>query len=565
MQDVGSAPSALTDGAVSNTCSRVLPMRWRCGRSRRLSERVAEVHRHSRCRCPPPTPWTARHGVVSATPCAAHSVLVRQKTALSPGRRRGLVGAQVCTALAYCLTALGRHAAFIGMRVAGLLGVFLVTLVTAGCETILWSRPKPDPEISSGALPAFLVGEPIVVVGQPTLLLRAAADPSGTIHVLYLTRYGDAPKYAVVEGGKLRDGEMPPADLKLNWDEPLDAALDQHGKLHIIVAKHHFELSPDGWKEIADPGCRKFVPGGPNITCLFRLSEPDPRNKSRWDWFGFGGGGIFLAWPWPVHAIKVGIAERTEAGWVERGIVDRASTWDLSYASAVANRSRDVEVVYSRTRVILGTEGQLRYERFNAPGRPAAPAPTVRRGALGPDDASWHVVGVTATEVFSAAPRTFPEIVVDAPWIATDPEGLESVILLVESGGALWMRRSVGGALEPARMVLGGWVARRVGGFVTLADGRMIALLEERPLGVWLWSGPPPPLLRLMEYRSGKWSLPIEVGATADTNTGRILAVGADSVAVIGVDPQGRTYLRLIKLPSASTMRIDGSVPTPVE
>jgi hypothetical protein len=53
---------------------------------------------------------------------------------------------------------------------------------------------------------------------------------------------------------------VPPAVLKS--DEVLDAVVDRHGKLLAIVGMQPFELSPDGWREIAGPGCRRLVPGG---------------------------------------------------------------------------------------------------------------------------------------------------------------------------------------------------------------------------------------------------------------------------------------------------------------
>jgi hypothetical protein len=288
------------------------------------------------------------------------------------------------------------------------------------------------------------------------------------------------------------------------------------------------------------------VPGGPNVACLFELSAPDPRNKTRWDWFGWGGLGFGVIWPWPTQVTKVGIAERTPAGWVERGIVDRASNWDTVYTDAVANQAGDVEVVYRRGRFGLAEDSQLRYERFNAPGREAAPAPTVRVAALGPDDASWSLLGVSRGEWVALVGRS-PDRLWGNPRIASDPEGRETLVLMVDHLGAVWMRRIIRGVPEPAHLLLDEEGSRGVRGLVTLGDGRLIALLEEWRLG-W-WSNPPSPL-RLAEYRDGKWSAPIEVGATSTSafESSSLLAVGTDSVALTGIDPEGRPYLRLIRV-----------------
>lgn len=436
------------------------------------------------------------------------------------------------------------------------LGLVVSVLLAAGCENL--SRPKADLELSSGELPTVSVGGAIALAEQRTRLLRAAVGPNQTIHVLLQTQPGDKLRYSVVRDGKTLDGEMLPAIPQSG--EALDVVVDRHGALHAIVGRRHFELSPAGWREIDGPACWKFVPGGPNVACLFKLAAPDPRNKTRWDWFGFGGMGAGIIWPWSIHVTKFGIAERTTADWVERGIVDSASAWDLGHVDAVASQEGDIEVVYRRLRYLFVTDSQLRYERFNAPGREAAPSPTVRVATLGPDDASWSLLGVSVEEFNSLSGRTAPDRFWGDPQIASDQEGRESLVLLADDAGAIWMRRIVRGVPESARMLLDEKGFRRVRGVVALGDGRLIALLEESHVG-W-WSRPPQPL-RLVEYRGGKWSAPIEVGATSVVDESSLLAVGMDSVAVIGVAPEGEPYLRIIRiLPHLGAGR-DRTTPVP--
>ncbi|MFA7382337.1 MAG: hypothetical protein WC001_02705 [Desulfurivibrionaceae bacterium] len=370
-----------------------------------------------------------------------------------------------------------------------------------------------------------------------------AAGPDQAIHILLVPNSGDKLRYSVVRAGKLFDGEMLPAVLQSG--EVLDAVVDRQGALHALVGKRHFELSQADWKEVEGPGCRSFVPGGPNVACLFELAAPDPRNKTRWDWFGFGGFGVGIILPWVTNATKFGIAEYTSAGWAERGIVDRASSWDTVYVDAVASQAGDVEVVYRRLAYAFVDVSQLRYERFNAPGREAAPTPTERVEALGADDASWSLLGVSVEEFKSLFAMTVPGRFWGNPHIATDGVGRESVVLMADNNGAVWMRRIVHGMPEPARMLLDEKGFRRVRGLVALGKGRMVALLEESRTG-W-WANPPQPM-RLVVYWEGKWSAPIEVGATSHFDESSLIAVSTDSVAVIGVDSEGHPFLRLVRV-----------------
>lgn len=427
------------------------------------------------------------------------------------------------------------------MSIVRLLVLLLSALLTAGCESGPWSRPRADPAVNSGRPPAVSLGEPIGLCEQRIRLFKVAAGPDQAIHVLLLPQAGDKLRYSVVRAGKLFDGEMPPAVLQSG--EVFDVVVDRHGALHAIVGKRHFALGQAGWSEIDGPGCRSFVPGGPNVACLFELAAPDPRNKTRWDWFGFGGFGVGIILPWVTHTTKFGIAERTSAGWVERGIVDRPSSWDTVYTDAVASQAGDIEVVYRRWAHTFVDASQLRYERFNAPGREAAPTPTERVEALGADDASWSLLGVSVEEFKSLFAMTAPDRFWGNPRIASDRVGRESIVLMADNSGAVWMRKIVHGLPEPARILLDEKGFRRVRGLVALGDGHMVGLLEESRTG-W-WSNPPQPM-RLVVYRDGKWSAPIEVGATSTFDKSILLAVSPDSVAVIGVDSAGRPFLRLV-------------------
>ena len=427
------------------------------------------------------------------------------------------------------------------MSLVRLLVFFLSALLAAGCESGPWSRPRADPAVNSGRLPAVSLGPLIGLCEQRIRLFKVAVGPDQAIHVLLLPNFGDKLRYSVVRAGKLFDGETLPAVLQSG--EVLDAVVDRHGALHALVGKRHFELGQAGWKEVDGPGCMSFVPGGPNVACLFELAAPDPRNKTRWDWFGFGGFGVGIILPWVTNATKFGLAEYTSAGWVERGIVDRASSWDIVHADAVASQAGDVEVVYRRWVHAFVDVSQLCYERFNAPGREAAPTPTERVEALGADDASWSLGR------FWGNPR-----------IASDGVGRESVVLMADNNGAVWMRRIVHGMPEPARMLLDEKGFRRVRGLVALGKGRMVALLEESRTG-W-WSNPPQPM-RLVVYREGKWSAPIEVGATSHFDESSLLAVGTDSVAVIGVDSEGHSFLRLVRVLPDPAAESDEAIAVP--
>lgn len=419
----------------------------------------------------------------------------------------------------------------------------LSLLLAAGCASLPWSRPGADLQSSSGKPAAISLGEPILLAGPRSRLLKAVVDAQQAVHVLLWSQPEDRLRHRVVSDGQLREAEPVPAAS--SSAERLDAVVDAGGVLHAIVDNRLFALGAAGWEELENPGCRRFVRGGPNVACLFELSAPDPRNRKRWDWFGFGGLGAGIVWPWPSLVTKFGIAEHTASGWLERGIVDRASNLSLAYADAVASRDGDIEVVYRRRRFMLAEDSQLRYERFNAPGHPAAPLPARRIAPRGAGDASWSLLGITLEELVSLTATTAPEPFWSNPRIAADPRGRESLVLASDNAGGIWVRRIVGGLPEPARLLLDGKGHRRLTGVATLENGRVIVLVEETRVGWW---SPPPQPLRLMEYRDGQWSTPIAVGATATLDSSSLLAIGSDSVGVFGVDQDGRPWLRRIRL-----------------
>lgn len=421
--------------------------------------------------------------------------------------------------------------------------LILGALLVAGCETAPWSKPAADPHLSSGRLPAIVRGEPILLAGQHWRLLRAASAGDRRIHVLLGSQPGNQLRHVIVREGQALTAEAPPAVPRSA--EELDAVVDGRGVLHVSVGNRLFALGSAGWVELEHPGCRRFVRGGANLACLFELAAPDPRNRKRWDWFGFGGLGAGIVWPWPSLVTKFGIAELTASGWVERGIVDRASNLSLAYADAIASVDGDIEIAYRRRRFIFAEDSQLRYERFNAPGHPAAPLPAVRVAPRGAGDTSWSLLGVSIGELASLGLRTTPETYWGNPLIATAPDGRESLVLASDNAGGIWMRRIVGGQPEPARLLLDEKGHRRLTGLAVLEDGRMIVLVEEVRVGWW---SPPPQPLRLMEYRDGKWSTPIGVDATATLGESSLLAVDGDSVGVFGVDQDGRPWLRLVRL-----------------
>jgi hypothetical protein len=430
----------------------------------------------------------------------------------------------------------------------------LVALLATGCETL---DGPPVGKDAAGSIvvshlpPALLAGEPIVLGEPRERLLKAVAGADETIHIFLRSDGGGQPRHLMLRADKVLDGEVPP--VQLTSSGTLDAVVDRQGVLRLTDGKSHLELGPNGWRPVDGPECVKFLPGGPNPVCLVRIVPSDPRQRKRWDWHALGGFGVGIIWPWRADIVKFGITELTSAGWIERGIVDRASDWDTDYADGITSPSGDVEVVYQRgmPSPFLGGErfGQWRYQRFNAPGGQAAPMPSDQIGALGPDDASWSLVGLTAKE--RARLAYGDERLWDSPRIASTPQGHETLILifagLVGSHQAVWMRRFVRGTPDPAVLLLDR-ISLRVRGLVALAEGHLIALLEESRTA-W-WSVPPQPL-KLMEYRDGKWSAPIELGVTSGSDSSSLIVSGPNLVAITAVNADRRVYLRLVRVAAA--------------
>lgn len=419
----------------------------------------------------------------------------------------------------------------------------LGALLVAGCGTAPWSKPAADPALRSGMPLRLSLSAPVLLSAQPVRLLRVAADADRTIHVLQLPPSGDRLRYSTLRDGRLVEADGPPAALRPG--EAFDAMVDSQGALLTIVGSRLFERASSGWRELASPGCWRFIRGGRNVACLFELVAPDPRYQRRWDWMGFGGFGAGIVWPWPSQVSKFGIAERAGSNWAERGIVDRASPMSLAFADPVASQEGDIEIVYRRRRYLFAEDSQLRYERFNAPGHPAAPLPRERVGPRGADDTSWSLLGVSLHELANLAMQTTTDNFWGNPRIATTRDGRESVVLASDNSGGVWARRILDGIPEQARLLLDAKEILRVQGAVTLGDGRMLALIEESRTG-W-WSRPPQPLM-LIEYRNGRWSLPADAGSTVRMGESSLLAVGADSIAVLDADEHGRPMLRLIRV-----------------
>lgn len=427
------------------------------------------------------------------------------------------------------------------MRGRWLYCLCLATLLAAGCV----APPTADPELLSDTRPVVSLGGEVLLAEGPVGGLKAVADPGGAVHILLQPKAAGPVRHLVYHDG--RTEERLPLPALAGHDEALDAVFDAHGVLHVIAGKRHLALDAAGWAEIEGPGCRRFVPGGSNVICLFRLAPADPRNKTRWDWFGFGGFGVGIIWPWRETAIKYGLAEYTENGWTERGIVDCGTDMDLVHADAVADPAGDIDIVFRRQQIMFTDLSQLRYERFNALDKEAAPIPPESVGRLGPEDTSWSLLGVTRDE-FN---RLAEAVGVDRHWrdplIALDPGAQGSLVLMVDSLGKLWARSITGGQPRPARVLLDEKGHRHVRGMVTLPDGRVVALLEESRVG-W-WTVPPQPL-RIIEYQAGRWSAPVEIGTTKSGEEVALIASDSHRLTVIGHDPAGRPYLMIAELGS---------------
>jgi len=237
------------------------------------------------------------------------------------------------------------------------------------------------PAAASGPVWSFQVG-PIIDLLPTTASeddrVRTLVDSRSQVHVLiasaelkslYDVRVGPD---GVLERTLVQSG-VPPSTI--------DGALDERGRLHVLLGFRHFLFDDTRWLESDQtPWARAhlkverphFVRGAPRLIWVFDVSGKNVGANWAWDWFGFGNAMGGLIWPWPSRGEKTVLVAEMATGEMNWTVLERDVKHDAIASCAASDRAGNVFVVYTKRRVILQTACDPRFVRIDAQAMGAA-------------------------------------------------------------------------------------------------------------------------------------------------------------------------------------------------
>lgn len=204
-----------------------------------------------------------------------------------------------------------RKAREIAQLCVGLLLVFFV-FACAGERRLV--------DISDTSRPGIELGDEITLVSEATERVVAHMTQDGRVHVIAITKAGDALHVVVSEKGIEEKNKV--GNDRHGYYENLAITSDAMDRVHLALKDKYWIWDKGGWHLSGSNRCALMARTGDAVACVTEAAGKELGTAAQWGIASFGGGPAGIPVPYRIRPAKIVLGVATEDGWSYRNVFD---------------------------------------------------------------------------------------------------------------------------------------------------------------------------------------------------------------------------------------------------
>lgn len=168
--------------------------------------------------------------------------------------------------------------------------------------------------------PGIELGNEVTLVSAATEKVVAHMTQDGRVHVIAITKRGDALHVVVSEQG-IEETKKVGSD-RHGYYENLAITSDAKDRIHLAIKEKYWIWDKSNWHLLGSNRCVLLSRVGDSVACLTEASGKQLGTSAQWGILGVGGGQAGILIPYRIRPDKIVIAEATCNGWSYRNVFD---------------------------------------------------------------------------------------------------------------------------------------------------------------------------------------------------------------------------------------------------
>lgn len=168
--------------------------------------------------------------------------------------------------------------------------------------------------------PGIELGSEVTLVNAATEKVAAQMTQDGRVHVIAITKAGDALHVVISERGIEEQNKI--GSDRHEYRDNLGIASDANDRIHLAIKDKYWIWDKSHWHLIGGNRCALLSRVGDSLACITDASGKELGTAAQWGIIAFGGLGAGVVIPYRARPDKVVIAEATNDGWSYRNVLD---------------------------------------------------------------------------------------------------------------------------------------------------------------------------------------------------------------------------------------------------
>jgi len=175
-------------------------------------------------------------------------------------------------------------------------------------------------DLSDTVPPGLELGNEINLISEATEKVVAQMTQDGRVHVVAITKAGDALHVVVSERGVEEQNKV--GSDRHGYYENLAITSDAEGRVHLAIKDEYWIWDKGSWHLVGSNRCALLSRAGDAVACLTEAIGKELGTAAQWGIAAFGGGPAGIAFPFRTRPAKIALGVATGDGWSYRNVFD---------------------------------------------------------------------------------------------------------------------------------------------------------------------------------------------------------------------------------------------------
>lgn len=168
--------------------------------------------------------------------------------------------------------------------------------------------------------PGIELGHEVILLDTVTEKVAAHMTRDGRVHLIAITKAGDALHIVVSERGIEAKNKI--GNDRHKYRENLAITDDGKGRIHLAIKDQYWIWDKNVWQLVGSNLCALLARAGDSVACITEATGKELKTAAQWGVTGFGGGPAGIIIPYRIRPAKIVLGEGTGNDWSYRNILD---------------------------------------------------------------------------------------------------------------------------------------------------------------------------------------------------------------------------------------------------